>query len=71
MKSVNSYNVYYEAHPDSIIYHAIAEDENEVLRLADEADIDLMGMCIELDRKNVKDGLGRPYEPKIEDVQVY
>ena len=71
MKKVNSYNIFEEENYSTILYHALAHDEEEVKSLAKEAGFDISGMVIELERTNVKDQLGRPYESKIEDAQVY
>lgn len=71
MKKVNSYNIYDENHYGTVLYHAIASDEDEVKELAQESGIDIEGLTIDLERCNVKDELGRPYSPRIEDAQVY
>ena len=67
---MNSYNIFDEKHYSTILYHAIANDEDQVKTLAKEANISLEGLTIELERNNIKDELGRPYSAKIEDAQV-
>lgn len=67
---MNSYNIYEEEHYSTILYHAIARDEEQVRELAEEAGINIEGMNIDLECKNVKDELGRPYPAKIEDAVV-
>lgn len=68
---MNTYNIYDEEHYSTVLYSAIAKDENQVEELAEKAGIDLTGLTIELIRRNVKDELGRPYKAKIEDVLVF
>lgn len=67
---MNSYNIFEEENYSTILYHAIARDEEQVKELALESNIDLDGLTIDLVRQNVKDELGRPYPAKIEDVRV-
>lgn len=67
---MNSYNIFEEDSYSTIIYHAIAEDEQQVRQLAEDSGIDLEGMTIEMEKRNVKDELGRPYSPRIEDAIV-
>lgn len=64
---MNAYNIFDENHYDTILYHAVAKDEDQVKELANEKGIDLEG----LERKNVKDQLGRDINPYIEDALVY
>lgn len=66
MKIVNSYNLVDENYYDTVCYHAIASNEEEVRELAEEAGFDIEGLTIQLERKNVKNELGRPYSPRIE-----
>lgn len=68
---MNAYNIFDENHYDTILYHAVAKDEDQVKELANEKGIDLEGLEIELERKNVKDQLGRDFNPYIEDALVY
>ena len=67
----NSYNIYDDNHSSTILYHAVATDEDEVRELAEAKGYDLEGLTIELERSNVKDQLGRPFASFIEDAQVY
>lgn len=53
-----------------MFYHAIATSEEHAIQLAEEKGFDVEGMEIELERMNVRDELGRPYECKIEDAMV-
>ena len=54
----------------TILYHAIARDEDQVRELAEEASIDISGLTIDLERVNVKNELGRPYPARIEDAII-
>lgn len=67
---MNSYNIYEENHYETVLYHAIACDEDHVRELAEEAGINLEGLTIDLERSNVKDQMGRPYSAIIEDAVV-
>lgn len=68
---MDAYNIFDENHYDTILYHAVAKDEDQVKELAKEKGIDLEGLEIELERTNVKDQLGRDFNPYIEDALVY
>lgn len=68
---MNTYNIYDEKEYSTILYHSVAESEEQVRELADQAGYDLSGLTIELERANVKDQLGRPYNPIIEDALIY
>lgn len=68
---MNTYNIYDEKEYSTILYHSVAESEEQVRELADQAGYDLAGLTIELERANVKDQLGRPYNPIIEDALIY
>ena len=68
---MNAYNIFDENHYETILYHAVAKDEDQVKELAKEKGIDLEGLEIELERTNVKDQLGREFNPYIEDALVY
>lgn len=68
---MNSYNIYEEEHYGTILYHAVAEDEEQVRELAQEAGIDISGMIIDLERKNIKDELGRPIRAYFRDALVH
>ena len=67
---MNSYNIYEEDHYSTILYHAIARDEEQVRELADKASIDIENLTIDLERENVKDESGRPYSARIENAVV-
>lgn len=67
---MNSYNIFDEEHSDTILYHAIARDEDQVRELAEEASIDISGLTIDIERVNVKNELGRPYPARIEDAII-
>lgn len=67
---MNSYNIYEENHCSTILYHAIAREEEQVRELATEAGINIEGLTIELDRENVRDEMNRPFPAKIEDAQI-
>lgn len=68
---MNTYNIYDEKEYSTILYHSVAESEEQVRELADQAGYDLSGLTIELERANVKDQLGRPYNPIIEDALIH
>lgn len=68
---MNSYNIFEEKHFQTILYHAVAENEEHVRELAKQAKIDLSDLVIELERTNVKDQLGKPFKPYIKDALVY
>ena len=70
-RKVNAYNIFSEDEPSCILYRALAESEDDVKELAKERGLSLEGLTIELDRENVKDMLGRPYEPSIQYALVY
>lgn len=65
--NVNTYNF---VEKGCVFYHAIATSEEHAIQLAKEEGFDIEGMEIELERMNVRDELGKPYEPKIEDAMV-
>jgi 3-isopropylmalate dehydratase small subunit len=67
---MNAYNIFDENHYSTILYHAIAESEQQVKELAEEKGIDISSLTIELERANVKPEFGRQYAPKIEDCIV-
>lgn len=60
--TVNSYNLQEKG---CVFYHAIAENEQQVVELAKEAGFDIEGLEIELERTDVRNELGRPYQPSI------
>lgn len=67
---MNTYNILEEENYSTILYHAVAENEEQVRNMAEEEGINLEGLIIELERINVRDELGRPYSPRIEDAIV-
>lgn len=68
---MKSFNVSAIGHEDTILYHAIASDEQQVRELAEANEIDLTDMIIVMERSNIKDELGKPYSAKIEDALIY
>lgn len=68
---VNSYNLFEEEHSSTILYHAVAENEDHVKELAASANIDIEGLTIELERRNVRTQLGEPFTPYIEDALIH
>ncbi len=69
--NVNTYDIFDENNYSTILYHAIAHDEEQVRELAEEAGIDLNGLTIELQRTNVRDEVGHPYSARIEDALIH
>lgn len=67
---MNTYNIFDEKNYSTILYHAIARNEDQVKELALESSINLEGLTIELIREDVRDQLGRPYTARIEDATV-
>ena len=65
MKKVNSYDIHDSKYWSTVIYHALAENEEQVRELAEEAGFDIDGCEIELIRTDVRDELRRPYCPRI------
>lgn len=68
---MNSYNIFDEEHGSTILYHAIALDEEHVMKLAEQSGIDISELTIELERRNVNDELGRPYSARIEECLIH
>jgi hypothetical protein len=68
---MNSYNIFDSTEPSTILFNAIAKDHAHVEQLAQEAGIDITGYSIELERVNVKNQLGKPFEPSIKDALVH
>jgi 3-isopropylmalate dehydratase small subunit len=68
---MNTYNIFNENEPATILFHAIAESENQVKELAKENSIDLSNLTIELERKNVKNQMGKPFAASIQDAIVH
>lgn len=67
---MNTYNIFNENEPSTVLYHAIARNEDEVRVLANEKSIDLTGLTIELERTSVKNQLGHDYKSCINDPIV-
>lgn len=63
-------NAYNFIEKGCVFYHVIAESEEQCYELAEGAGLDVAGMELELERMNVRDELGSPYAPKIEDCLV-
>ncbi len=68
---MNTYIIFNEAEPSTILYYAIARSEDEVIMLAADNSIDIEGLTIELEGTSAKDQLGRDYSPRITDATVY
>lgn len=62
---MNTYNIFEQENESTILFHAIAKDKAQVKELAEEAGFDIEGMTIELIRTNVKNEMGRYYQPSI------
>ena len=67
MKSVNAYNF---SEKGCVFYHAIATSEEHAVSLAKQEGFNIEGMEVELERGNVRDEMGIPYEFRIEDALV-
>lgn len=67
---MNAYNIFDEKHADTILYHVIAESEQQVKELAEEKGINISYLTIELERSNIKPEFGKKYTPTIEDCVV-
>lgn len=68
---MNSYNIFDENESGTILFHAIAKDEEQVRELAKENGIDLSNLTIELERTNVKNQMGKPFAASIKDAIVH
>lgn len=68
---MNSYNLFDPENPETIVYYAIARDRDHVKELAEEAGFHIENMVIDLERTNVRDEIGRPLPPSIQDALVY
>lgn len=68
---MNAYNIFDSTEPSTILFYAIAKDHAHVEQLAQEAGIDITGYTIEFERMNVKNQLGKPFEPSIKDALVH
>lgn len=67
----NSYNIFEESHADTILYHAVAESEQQVKELAEDKNINLDGLTIEVERMNVTNEIGKPIKPFIKDALIH
>lgn len=67
---MNTYNLFNNNEPATILFHAIASNEDHVQQLAAEAKLDISDLTIELERKDVKNELGRDYLPTIETALI-
>lgn len=70
IEKVNRYNIYneenrYEGNV-AVQYTALAHSEDRVREMAVEQDIDLTGYTIELEKTDVKNQLGKPYQENFE-----
>ena len=68
---MNTYNIFEKGNESTILYHSIAEDEQQVRELAEEKGINLNNMTIELERMDVRNQLGKSYAAVIEDALVH
>ena len=68
---MNTYNIYSENESSTILFHAIAESESHVVELANENNIELTGLTIDLERTNVKDQMGKSCNAVITDSIVH
>lgn len=68
MGTMNAYNF---EEKGCVFYHVIAESEEQCYALAEGAGYDVSGMELELERTNVRDELGNPYSPRIEEAMVH
>lgn len=63
-------NTYNFKQKGCVFYHAIASSEERAIELAMNAGYDIEDLEVELERKNVRDELGRPYKEGIQDAMV-
>ena len=68
---MNTYNICENGNESTILYHSIAEDEQQVRELAKDKGIDLHNMTIELERTDDRNQLGKSYAAVIEDALVH
>lgn len=68
---VNSYNLYEEQHPECILFHAIAQDEEHIKIMAQVQKFDIEGLTIEKVREDVRDQIGRPYLETFFDARIF
>ncbi len=67
---MNTYNLFDKKEPSTILYHAIAENEEQVKKLAQDNGFDITGLQIDLERKNVKSETGKEYSPSISNALI-
>jgi hypothetical protein len=67
---MNTYNLFDKNEPSTILYHAIAENEEQVKELAQDYGFDITGLQIDLERTNVKSELGKEYSPSISNALI-
>lgn len=67
---MNAYNIYSEKEPSTILFHAIAESEDQVKELAKEAGLNITGLTIDLERTNIKHMSGKSFGPSIKDAVI-
>jgi hypothetical protein len=67
---MNTYNLFDSNDPSTILYHAIAENEEQVKKLAQDNGFNITGLQIDLERKNVKSELGKGYSPSISNALI-
>lgn len=67
---MNSYNIFDPRNYSTIIYCAIARDEDQVKELALSAGFKIDKMVIELERTDIRDEMGRPLPASIQYVVV-
>ena len=63
-------NIFETENESTILFHAIAENELHVEKLAEEAGFNIEGMIIEKIRSNVKNEMGKQYKPSISSALV-
>lgn len=62
---MNSYNLLHPEESSFIVLHAIANDTDHIKRMAEEKNINIEGLEIVLERKNVKTEMGKDCSPKL------
>ena len=68
---MKTYNIYENGNESTILYHSIAQDEQQVRERAAEKGINLNNMTIELERTDARNQLGKSYAAVIQDALVY
>jgi len=69
--AMNTYNIFHPDHPNTILYHATASNPEQVRDLAEENNLDITGMIIEEERRNIKTELRRDPKPQISDAIIH